>query len=161
MKKQIFMTLTFFLMLGFGSCLGRVMTGMNVVAAPALGLILAFVGMFVGMVLTHLHLYSKLHLSETRRHQMEEKRAEFDERIRKLVEKQNALGDEAVLAFSKSVSQKVANRILAKHFDDLANDSKRAPLFKSVDAIIESEIAQAALELGGRDQNDSEEVPDF
>ncbi len=147
MKKRTFMTATFFLVLFFGFAMGRTMAGMTILGASQAGLILAFVGMFIGMILTHMHLYSNMHAAQVRIHQMDEKRGEFEKRMRELVGRQNALGDEALLEFSKSVSQRVANKILAAHFDGLAEDSKRAHLFKSVDAIVEEEVAHAALEL--------------
>ena len=154
MRRDKFMALAFFAFLVFGYLLCRRMAGMSVLSAGICGLVLSFLGMFVGMVLTHMHLYSKIHASEQRQKQIEKKRVEFEARMRELAERREALGNEVLLEFGKAVSQRVANKILAKHFDDLSNESKRASLFKSVDAIVEAEIVEAAMELANQDASE-------
>jgi len=147
MNRQTFTTLTFFMMLAFGFLIGRPMKEMSWVGASIAGLVLTFVAMFIGMVLTHMHLYTKMRATEERYKEMEEKRKNFEERMRELFGRQSIIYDEALLEFAKAVCQKVANKILTKHFDGLAKESKRAELFKSVDDIVENEITRAGHEL--------------
>ena len=141
MKKNHLMAVIFLCTLAGGFFFGRHATSMGIWEAGTASLVMSFIAMFVGMVLTHMHLGDAIRREW--KHQDDVRFArekEFEEHIKTLVGRQRKLRDKCVADVSKAVAQNVANHILSTHFDKLADESKKVALLSDVDEIIDREV---------------------
>ena len=130
------MNLFFFQALALGSLGGllcSIMVG-HTVLAGFVGFFTALFSMFTGMTLAFVRSREKLE------NELSRQQESFQQVVRDVVERSRQSYGQVSINMAKSMSDKIANRVISKYVEGLSDDGRRNAILSSVNQIIEDEF---------------------
>lgn len=147
MKKQ--MNIFFFEALVIGSLGGYICSNLSGrgLLAGFVGFLISLFAMFVGMTLAFLQ--SKLKLKA----ELYKQEEEFQKMLQVIVTRERQSCGQVSVNMAKSMSDRIANKVVSKFVDGLSDRGKREAVLSSVDKIIEDEfqVMRGEVLKGGGD----------
>lgn len=130
------MNLFFFQALVVGALGGYLCTFMSshYILAGLVGFIISFFSLFIGMTLAFMQSKAKL------KNELSVQQEEFQTVLRAMVLREKQACSLMSLNMAKSMSDKVANKIVSKYVDGLSDSGRRDAVLSSVTQIIEDEF---------------------
>ena len=115
--------------------------------AGFIGFLISFFALFVGMILAFMR--SKLKSQEA----LLKQEIEFQKKLQIIISKERQLCGQVSVNMAFAMSNKIANRVIAKYVDGLNDGGRRTAILSSVDKIIEDEFCMMKDEIMKGEEN--------